>query len=41
MAILEGRFREGDTIEVDARGEQLVIGGTPVAAQRPEAAVEV
>jgi ATP-dependent Clp protease ATP-binding subunit ClpB len=27
MAILEGRFREGDTVSVDADGENLVIGG--------------
>src|SRR4029077_11445805 len=26
MAILEGRFREGDTVSVDADGESLVIG---------------
>jgi ATP-dependent Clp protease ATP-binding subunit ClpB len=43
MAILEGRFREGDTIEVDAHGDQLIISGGSVAeaASKPEAAVEV
>jgi ATP-dependent Clp protease ATP-binding subunit ClpB len=42
MAILEGRFREGDTVEVDAGDGQLVIAGgsgTPVPAA--EEAVEV
>jgi ATP-dependent Clp protease ATP-binding subunit ClpB len=29
MAILEGRFRERDTVNVDAAGDALVIGGGP------------
>ena len=43
MAILEGRFREGDTIEVGADGDQLIISGGSLAgaAGKPEAAVEV
>jgi ATP-dependent Clp protease ATP-binding subunit ClpB len=42
MAILEGRFREGDTIEVDAEGDQLIISGGSGAKSepKPEAAVE-
>jgi ATP-dependent Clp protease ATP-binding subunit ClpB len=32
MAILEGRFREGDTVSVDAEGENFVIGGGGAAA---------
>ncbi len=41
MAILEGRFHEGDTIEVDARDGQLVIGSATVGSAQAEAAVEV
>jgi ATP-dependent Clp protease ATP-binding subunit ClpA len=41
MAILEGRFHEGDVVEVDASGEQLTIGGTVVDAPAPEATIEV
>ncbi|MBV8194472.1 MAG: AAA family ATPase, partial [Candidatus Dormibacteraeota bacterium] len=42
MALLEGRFREGDTAEVDAEGDQLVItGGTGEPAAAIEATVEV
>jgi ATP-dependent Clp protease ATP-binding subunit ClpB len=43
MAILEGRFREGDTIEADADGERLTLGGGSAApAEEPAAAtVEV
>jgi ATP-dependent Clp protease ATP-binding subunit ClpB len=36
MAILEGRFRDGDTVQVDAAGDQLVIrggGGEPSRAE--------
>jgi ATP-dependent Clp protease ATP-binding subunit ClpB len=40
MAILEGRFGEGDHIDVDAEGDQLVIGGGKPAAAKPAAAVE-
>jgi ATP-dependent Clp protease ATP-binding subunit ClpB len=42
MAILEGRFREGDTIEVDAEDDQLIIsGGSGSKSEpKPEAAVE-
>ncbi len=39
MAILDGRFREGDTIVVDADGDRLIIGGgsgTPVEAPADE-----
>jgi ATP-dependent Clp protease ATP-binding subunit ClpB len=36
MAILEGRFREGDTVKVDADGDTLVIGGAPVPAAEGE-----
>jgi ATP-dependent Clp protease ATP-binding subunit ClpB len=32
MAILEGRFRDGDTVRVDAEGDNLVIGGGRGAA---------
>ena len=41
MAILEGRFHEGDTIEVDARDGQLIIGGAAVDSPKPEATIEV
>ena len=42
MAILEGRFREGDTVEVDADGDRFVIrGGTGEPVEVPEAAIEV
>jgi ATP-dependent Clp protease ATP-binding subunit ClpB len=41
MAILEGRFHEGDTIEVDARDGQLIIGGAAVASAQPGATIEV
>lgn len=42
MAILEGRFREGDTIDVDADGDQLVIrGGSGEPAQPAAATIEV
>jgi ATP-dependent Clp protease ATP-binding subunit ClpB len=37
MAILEGRFREGATIDVDVEGDELVIrGGGPADATAPE-----
>ncbi len=41
MAILEGRFHEGDTVEVDADGEQLTIAGARVDVPVVEAALEV
>jgi ATP-dependent Clp protease ATP-binding subunit ClpB len=41
MAILEGRFHEGDTIEVDARDGQLIIGGAAVDSPKAEATIEV
>jgi len=40
MAILEGRFHEGGTIEVDARDGQLFIGGATVGSAPAEATVE-
>jgi ATP-dependent Clp protease ATP-binding subunit ClpB len=34
MAILEGRYTEGDTVEVEAKGGELSIGrGEPAAAE--------
>jgi hypothetical protein len=41
MAILEGRFTEGDRIEVDAKDGQITIGrvepsATPVEAETAE-----
>ncbi|MBV9526587.1 MAG: ATP-dependent chaperone ClpB [Candidatus Dormibacteraeota bacterium] len=41
MAILEGRFHEGDVVDVDVRDDRLVIGGVAVDAPKPEATVEV
>ncbi|HWW08938.1 MAG TPA: ATP-dependent chaperone ClpB [Candidatus Acidoferrales bacterium] len=41
MAILEGRFHEGDTVEVDARDGQVIIGGATVGSAEAEATVEV
>ena len=42
MAILEGRFREDDVVDVAAAGDQLVIkGGSGQPAQPAEAAIEV
>jgi ATP-dependent Clp protease ATP-binding subunit ClpB len=39
MAILEGRFREGDTVTVDAAGDAVVIGGGAAAPQVVDAEV--
>jgi ATP-dependent Clp protease ATP-binding subunit ClpB len=42
MAILEGRFREGDVVTVEANGDQLVIkGGSVEAVPAAEEAIEV
>jgi ATP-dependent Clp protease ATP-binding subunit ClpB len=41
MAILESRFHEGDTVEVDARDGQVIIGGATVGSTEAEATVEV
>ena len=42
MAILEGRFREGDSVDVDADGDRLVIkGGSGQPVEADEQAVEV
>ncbi|MBV8529635.1 MAG: ATP-dependent chaperone ClpB [Candidatus Dormibacteraeota bacterium] len=42
MAILEGRFREDDVVDVDADGDQLIIrGGSGQPAAQPEATIEV
>jgi ATP-dependent Clp protease ATP-binding subunit ClpB len=41
MAILEGRFREGDTVHVGAEGDQLVIQGGSGSAEREVIDAEV
>jgi ATP-dependent Clp protease ATP-binding subunit ClpB len=41
MAILEGRFREGDTIDVDAEGDQLIISGGSGATSAANTATAV
>jgi ATP-dependent Clp protease ATP-binding subunit ClpB len=41
MAILEGRFHEGDTVDVDARDGAILIGGTAAGHEAPNAAIEV
>jgi ATP-dependent Clp protease ATP-binding subunit ClpB len=41
MAILEGRIREGDTVDVGVREGQLTIGGHAVSTPEAEATVEV